>query len=106
MHATDNARGFLLIHRNWYELPNEPNPLRRNAIVSSLNPEAFESPDGAHLVKRSYEVLEPPNSVPFAFTICECRPACPRPFETLEAAENYLRGRGVKRPQVGFNPVG
>jgi hypothetical protein len=88
MHSTDNARGYLLIHRNWYELPDEPNPLKRNAIVSSLNPVAFEAA-GMQIVKRSYEILEPPDVVPFAFTICECRPVGPHPFDTLEDAEKY-----------------
>ena len=105
MHSTDNARGYLLIHRNWYELPDEPNPLKRNAIVSSMNPDAFEM-TGARIVKRSYEILEPPDVVPFAFTICECRPASPHPFESLEEAETYLRKLGVKHPHLGFNPIG
>ena len=106
MYPTDNARGYLLIHRNWYELPDEPNPLKRNAIVSSLNPEAFETLDRAHIVKRSYEILEPPDVVPFAFTICECRPVGPHPFDSLEDAKHFLRDRGVKHPHVGFNPIG
>jgi hypothetical protein len=106
MNSPDNARGYLLVYRNWYEIPDEPNPLRRNAIVSTLNPEAFEPGDGAQIVKRQYEVLEPPDVVPFAFTICECRPVGPRTFDTLEDAEHFLRDHGVKRPHIGFNPIG
>ena len=105
MNSPDNARGYLLVHRNWYEIPDEQNPLRRNAIVSTLNPEAFET-EGVHIVKREFEVLEPPDVVPFAFTICECRPVGTRPFDTLEDAEDFLREHGVKHPRIGFNPIG
>ena len=100
-----NARGFLLVHRNWYEIADEPNPLLRNAIVSTLNPDAFASSDRVQIVKQGYEVLEPSDEVPFAFTICECRPAH-NPFDSLEDAQKFLRELGVKHPHVGFNPIG
>ena len=103
--GADNSRGYLLIYRDWYELPDEPDPLRRNAIVSTLNPDAFHAHDGAQLVKRSFEILEPLDAIPFSFTICECRPVRD-PFETLEEAESYLRQHGVKHPHIGFNHVG
>jgi hypothetical protein len=106
MTSKDNARGYLLIYHDWYELPDEPDPLRRNAIVSTLNLNAFEPRDGAQIVKRSYEILEPPDTVPFAFTICECRPVAAHPFETLDDAHDHLRKLGVRHPRIGFNPVG
>jgi hypothetical protein len=105
MHSPDNARGYLLVYRDWYELPDEPDPLRRNAIVSTLNP-AFQPSAGAQLVKRAFEVLEPVDVIPFAFTICECRPAAEHPFDTIEDAQDYLREHGVRHPHIGFNPIG
>ena len=105
MSSVENSRGYLLIYRDWYEIPDEPDPLRRNAIVSTLNLETFHAPEGAQLVKRAFEVLEPLDAMPFAFTICECRPVG-RPFETLEEAEDYLHRHGVKKPHIGFNHIG
>jgi hypothetical protein len=101
-----NARGFLLVHRNWYEILDEPNPLLRNAIVSTLNPDAFMSGERVRIVKQGFDVLEPSDEVPFAFTICECRPLAHQPFESLEDAQKFLRELGVKHPHIGFNPIG
>lgn len=103
-HNADNQRGYLLVHHDWYEFPDEPDPLRRNAIVSTLQAEA--PPVGAQIVKRGYQILEPLDVMPFAFTICECRPIQNHPFDSLDEAENCLRSRGVRRPHVGFNPIG
>jgi|SRR5882757_6616696 len=105
MKSPDNARGYLLIYHDWYEIPDEPNPLRRNAIVSTLNPDVFQPMEGAQLVKRGFQVLEPPDVVPFAFTICECRPVGDQSFNTFEDARDFLREHGVRHPRVGFNPI-
>jgi hypothetical protein len=102
--SADNARGYILIHYDWYELEDEMDPLRRNAIVSTLNPHAFQLPANAQIVKRGYQVLEPADVTPFAFTICECRPVA-HPFDTLEDALEFLEEHGVKQPRLGFNPI-
>ena len=105
MRHQDNSRGYVLVHRDWYEIPDEPDPLRRNAIISTLNPKAFVPAEGAQIVKRGFEVLAPSDEVPFSFTICECHPVGGHPFDTLEDACDFLEGQGVKNPKVGFNPV-
>jgi len=105
-HSEVNARGYVLIHSDWYELADEPDMLRRNAIVLTLNPAAYVPPDRAQVVKRGFAVLEPANEVPAAYTICDCRPVDDGSFDTLEDAHNYLRERGVRRPRIGFNPIG
>jgi hypothetical protein len=103
-HTTTNARGYLLIHRDWYELTDEPDLLRRNAIVLTLNRAAYQPANGAQIVKRGFEILQLPNELPFAFTICDCPEV--GGFETMEDAENYLRAHGVRKPRLGLNPVG
>jgi len=105
-HNQINARGYILLHSDWYELADEPDMLRRNAIVLTLNPDAYMPRDGVQVVKRGFAVLEPTNEIPAAYTICDCRAIEDGPFDTLEDAENYLRSHGVKHPRIGFNPIG
>lgn len=96
--------GYLIVHQDWYEDPEEQDPLRRNARVTSLSPRRF-TPDGAQLVKRCYEVMEITESTPVEFTIGEGRPIGQAHYETLESAQDYLRELGIANPQVGFNPI-
>ena len=101
----ENRRGYVLIHRDWYELPDEPDMLRRNVIVLTLN-DAFEPRTDAQIVKRGYEVLEPIPELPFAYTICDLRPVPHGSFDSLDDARQFLREHGVKHPRLGFNPIG
>jgi hypothetical protein len=101
-----NARGYVLVYRDWYEDPDEPDMLRRNAIVSTLNPGAFKPSENAQIVKRGFAVLNLPDVLPLSFTICECPSVDHDPFDSLEDACTYLREHGVKRPRIGINPIG
>jgi hypothetical protein len=106
MVASSTSRGYLLVRQDWYELPGESDPLKRNAIVSTLNPAAFALPEEARLVKHCFEVRAVPDETPFAFTICECPRVGAPHYDTLEDARDFLQEHGITDPQIGFNPTG
>lgn len=79
----------------------EPDPLLRNARVSSLSPEGFApgaTPGWSGLATRCWRW----RSIPVEFTIGECRPVGEPRYDTLEAAQDYVRQLGAKDPEVGF----
>lgn len=106
MQEEARPRAYLLVHQGWYEIPEELDPLRRNAKVTTLNPGAFAPSGDTQLVKHCYQVLQVPDELPFAFTICECRRVGEPHYDTFEEAQDFLRAHGVSDPRVGFNPVG
>jgi|GEM_PF-2096379 len=100
------SRGYVLAHRDVYEDPDEPDMLHRNAVIWTLHPEKFSPRGNARIVQHSFIVLEPPDVIPFAFTLFNCMPIAGQCiFDSLEAAQNRLNELGVPHAQVGFNPI-
>jgi hypothetical protein len=105
MHAEKtNSQGYVLAHLDWYENPDEPEMLRRNASILALNPEAFLPIGNSQIVKHGYVILEPPDVLPFAypFAIAVIDNSS---FDTLEEALDRLQELGVRHPKIGFNPA-
>jgi hypothetical protein len=105
MSEATKPAGYVIVHQDWYEKPDEENPLLRNARISTLNPDFFVTWADARLVKHCFEVLEVMEGTPVEFTIGECSPVGQAHYETLEDAQNYLRELGIKNPHMGFNPI-
>lgn len=105
MNDAIKPRGYLIVHQEWYEQPQEKDPLLRNARISSLKPDAFIPGGDVRLLKHCYEVLAVTASIPVEFTIDECVAVGEPHYDTFEAARDYVRGLGIGDPQLGFNPV-
>jgi hypothetical protein len=101
-----NSRGFVLAHLDWYENPDESEMLRRNASIMTLNPEAFLPNGNTQIVRHGYVILEPPDVLPFAYTVCDCRVIENNSaFDNLQDAFDRLEELGVRQPKIGFNPA-
>jgi hypothetical protein len=97
--------GYLIVHQDWYELPDEDDPLLRVARISSLSPKSFAPEHGAQLIKHCYEVLEVSESTPVEFTIAECDRIGQSHYETLAEAQDFLLTLGIAEAHIGFNPI-
>jgi len=106
MAEKSKPRGYLIVHHDWYERPDEDDFLKKHAVVSTLDPDAFAPAGDTQLLKHSYRVLEVAEELPHEFTIGECRVIGEPHYETLAEAKEFVRRQGVAKPEIGFNPVG